>query len=140
MQKKFKSESLYVSKADKGNTVVIMKRNEYDGKVLDFLNTNGGKQIQFNITKFSKGARKYIDMTNLLLDQREKCFLKAMNPVPPRLYGLPKLHKQGVSIRPVVSYISSPTYRLCKFLDNWFKKQTNFQPQFSVKNTLELVN
>jgi hypothetical protein len=31
---------------------------------------------------------------------------------PPRLYGLPKIHKEGVPLRPIVSTIGAPTYRL----------------------------
>ena len=34
----------------------------------------------------------------------------------PRLYGLPKVHKQDVPLRPIVSFVSSPTYQLSKFL------------------------
>ena len=35
---------------------------------------------------------------------------------PPRLYGLPKIHKEGVPLRPIVSNIGAPTYQLAKFL------------------------
>ena len=34
----------------------------------------------------------------------------------PRLYGLPKVHKPDVPLRPIVSFVSSPTYALSKFL------------------------
>ena len=30
----------------------------------------------------------------------------------PRLYGLPKIHKEGVPLRPIVSNIGDPTYQL----------------------------
>ena len=36
----------------------------------------------------------------------------------PRLYGLPKVHKPGIPLRPIVSFISSPTYQLSKHLAN----------------------
>ncbi|KAG8240395.1 hypothetical protein J437_LFUL002538 [Ladona fulva] len=36
--------------------------------------------------------------------------------VPPRLYGLPKIHKPGVLLRPIISAIDTPTYHLYKFL------------------------
>jgi hypothetical protein len=44
---------------------------------------------------------------------------KRMTPyvsVPPRLYGLPKIHKKGVPLRPIMNCISSPTYALAKYL------------------------
>ncbi|XP_071439457.1 uncharacterized protein [Hetaerina americana] len=37
-------------------------------------------------------------------------------PVPPRLYGLPKIHKEGAPLRPIVSSIGAPTYNLAKHL------------------------
>ncbi|XP_045456272.1 uncharacterized protein LOC123666111 [Melitaea cinxia] len=35
-------------------------------------------------------------------------------PKPPKLYGLPKIHKANAPLRPIVSQIDSPTYRLAK--------------------------
>ena len=35
---------------------------------------------------------------------------------PPRLYGLPKIHKEEVPLRPIVSNICAPTYQLAKHL------------------------
>ena len=32
------------------------------------------------------------------------------------LYGLPKIHKPGIPLRPIVSFVSSPTYALSKHL------------------------
>ena len=32
------------------------------------------------------------------------------------MYGLPKIHKPDVPLRPIVSFYSSPTYQLCKHL------------------------
>ena len=33
-----------------------------------------------------------------------------------RIYGLPKIHKEGISLRPIVNTIGSPTYDLVKFI------------------------
>ena len=34
----------------------------------------------------------------------------------PLLYGLPKIHKPGIPLRPIVSFVNSPTYALSKHL------------------------
>ena len=34
----------------------------------------------------------------------------------PRIYGSPKIHKEGIPLRPIVNTIGSPTYHLAKFL------------------------
>jgi hypothetical protein len=35
---------------------------------------------------------------------------------PPRLYGLPNIHKESVALRPTVNNIGSPTSQLSKYL------------------------
>lgn len=37
-------------------------------------------------------------------------------PVPPRLYGLPKVHKDGVPLQPIVSNIGAATYPTAQHL------------------------
>ena len=41
-----------------------------------------------------------------------------MNPHAPILYGLPKIHKTNIPIRPVVSYVNAPVVKICKYLNN----------------------
>jgi len=45
-----------------------------------------------------------------------KLTLKPTNPLPPRLYGLPKIHEPDNPFRPIVSAINSLTYDLSRFL------------------------
>ena len=45
--------------------------------------------------------------------------------------------KKIYPISPIVSTVSSPTYKLCQYFDTWFKN-TNFEPAHSVKNTRTL--
>ena len=51
-----------------------------------------------------------------LLDDRTKKRLTPRYPIIPRIYGLPKIHKHGVPLRPIVNTIGSPTYDLAKYL------------------------
>ena len=48
----------------------------------------------------------------------KKCYhyLRCSNAITPRFYDLPKIHKSSVPLRPVVSFVNSPTYNLSKFL------------------------
>ena len=39
-----------------------------------------------------------------------------LTPSPPQMYGLPKVHKEGIPMRPIVSTIVSSSYRLAKEL------------------------
>jgi hypothetical protein len=42
--------------------------------------------------------------------------LRPVGTRPPRFYGLYKLHNEGVPLRPIVSNIGAPTYKLSKYL------------------------
>ena len=52
----------------------------------------------------------------IFADEEIKKKLIVSDPLVPRIYGLPKIHKPGVPLRPIVDTIGSPTYRLAKFL------------------------
>jgi len=135
-----KDYSLCIAKADKGNSVVVMDQFTYDRKIFDFINDNNGSIVNFNFSRFSYSVRKAIVKSEYVIEPCEKRFLISTNPIPPRLYGSLKVHKTNIPIRPVVSYVSSPTYGLCKHLNRWFKKCTNFRAAFSVQNTTELID
>lgn len=73
--------------------------------------------------------------------------LQHMNPRPPTFQGYVKTHKateelhlKDVPIRPVVATYQSPTYKLEKFLVNMFWKHSNWKPEYSIKNSIDLVN
>ena len=42
--------------------------------------------------------------------------LRSSGGQTPLLYGLPKIHKPGVPLRPIVSFVSSPSYELSRYL------------------------
>ena len=42
--------------------------------------------------------------------------LRSSDGLAPRLYGLPKIHKKGVPLRPIVSIVNSPIYNVSRYL------------------------
>ncbi|KAG8236965.1 hypothetical protein J437_LFUL016536 [Ladona fulva] len=65
--------------------------------------------------------------------------LRPQAPVPPRLYGLPKIHKEGIPLRPIVSAINSPTSLLAKFLSKLLTPHIE-NSIHHIKNSSEFVN
>lgn len=61
------------------------------------------------------------------------------NPNFPKLYGLPKIHKSDIPMRPVVSFFNTPVSDLSKFLNQFLIEILDFSPKFTVKNSLELI-
>ncbi|XP_021934007.1 uncharacterized protein LOC110836758 isoform X2 [Zootermopsis nevadensis] len=58
---------------------------------------------------------------------------------PPRLYGLPKIHKEGAPLRPIVSTIGAPTYRSAQYLAGLLGRLVGHSPRH-VKNSTEFIN
>lgn len=56
--------------------------------------------------------------------------------IAPKLYGLPKIHKQNVPLRPIVSSINSPAYSLSKFLGKILNNMTA-NSKYNVQNSLD---
>ena len=50
------------------------------------------------------------------IDEKIRDFLTPRYSSAPQMYGLPKVHKEGTPMRPIVSAISSPSYNLAKEL------------------------
>jgi len=57
---------------------------------------------------------------------------------PPRLYGLPKIHKEGVPLRHIVNNIGAPTYQLSKYLAGILSQLTG-NSAHHVKNSFHFI-
>jgi hypothetical protein len=54
------------------------------------------------------------------------------------MYGLPKIHKDGVPIRPIISAVNTYNYNLAKYLDKILKPLV--KDDFMIKDTFDFVN
>lgn len=57
----------------------------------------------------------------------------------PRIYGLPKIHKEGNPLRPICSSINAPGYTLCKFVSN-ILKGINSNSKYNVRDAIYFKN
>ena len=133
-----------ILKADKGNCTVIMDRPDYDQKINALLNDNDiySKLVTKRnpVNNIAKDVNDFV--YQLLLDNKIKqdkyYWLHCSKAVMPRFYGLPKVHKVNVPLRPIVSFVNSPTYNISKFLSIIIKPlMTN---RFSVKNSIDFID
>jgi hypothetical protein len=109
------NKSIVIRKADKGNVTVIMKKEEYFNKLKKLVDSSEYEILKSNPTSCLerkvnealklKEIKKY---TRLELAPR---YCKA-----PHIYGLPKIHKADLPLRPIVSSIGSPSHDLAKYL------------------------
>jgi len=55
------------------------------------------------------------------------------------MYGLPKIHKEGAPVRPIISGIGTYNYKLAKYLDRILKPLTT-NSNYIIKDTFDFVN
>ncbi|VDN18024.1 unnamed protein product [Dibothriocephalus latus] len=106
--------------ADKGRSTVVMDKVEYGAKVNDLLMDKDSyapstisklKKLVNNINKAVDKLRKSEALT-----RREALAAKATGAAMARFCYLPKLHKPGVPLRPIVFLRGTPTFGLSKWL------------------------
>ncbi|KAG8229594.1 hypothetical protein J437_LFUL002317, partial [Ladona fulva] len=111
-------ELLAALSAGKGNATVIMKSKEYHQKIRDILQDTSYKTLLRDPTDAlarKTAGKKFLSISVELEAEKERN-LRPPAAAPPRLYGSPKIHKDGIPLRPIVSAINSPTYNLAKYL------------------------
>ena len=58
----------------------------------------------------------------------------------PRLYGLPKTHKENVPMRPILSMVGSPTHKLAQWLASLLDPVAQKLNKFSVPDSFTFVD
>ena len=93
---------------DKGVSLVIMDRAEYNKKAEELLNTGTYKNIPDDPTR--KQKNKLISILKNIkaeggLNEDTYRRLYPTAAVASKFYGLPKIHKPGIPLRPIVSIV-----------------------------------
>lgn len=136
------NKEILVTTADKSKQTVIMEKSEYNRKMENLLNdTSTYKPIKKDPTAiFQKKTNTLIQQwaDELTISLKTASELKGNNALPPKIYGMPKLHKKDIPLRPVVSCVQSPTYKLEKYLSNILKNVVG-QTKNTVINSWEFV-
>ena len=140
LRKKVKENELITTKADKGNTMVILKNNEYISKTEKFIKEGPYKEVTSDHTsKFQARIKKLMKERNFINEYKKKSLIES-NPSIPKFRSQVKLHKEGLPIRPIVSFINAPTYKISKEVSRILKEVYNFEVKYSILNNIELIN
>ena len=93
----------------------------------------------YPINQISATVNQYV--WNLYQNQKinQKCYyyLHCSNAVSPRFYGLSKIHKSTVPLRPIVLFVNSPAYNLSKSLSRILSGLV--KNNYSVRNSREFL-
>ena len=115
-----KNSDIIIARPDKGKGVVLMDRCEYLSKLYTIVN-DSSKFTQLSHDPTEKRENRLQNFLYRLfkkgqLDEHTYKRIRPTGSVPSQLYGLPKLHKDNIPLRPIISQIGSYTYELAKFL------------------------
>ena len=143
-----KNPEIVISRPDKGRATVIMSAVEYRAKMMVILNDTtkfcrlgpcDGYDHTANIdTKLSKYLL-FLSKSHQIT-QYEHDRLAPTGSTRPRMYGLPKIHKKNIPLRPILSMSSSPQYKISKWLCAMLQTVLTLYNRHCVKDTFEFVD
>ena len=137
--KELREKPVFYIKADKGNKIVIMDKDDYDEQMSQKINNGPYRQLRANplpdmVKRFEKTVKECKDILENM------GHLKNSNPTLPRIKGLPKIHKPGNEMREIISAEGSPTQKLAKWLVKEFQAMPKKFFSRSVKTTQEFAS
>ena len=136
------NNNIVICKADKGNCIVILNKDAYMRKAENILK---GKQfVPLDNEKFHREREqelnKYIFslFKKGVIDNKLHFQLQSTSSSFSVFYGLPKVHKTGYPIRPIISTIVSYQYQLSKYLAKTIR-DARPQAKSYIKDSFEFV-
>ncbi|XP_075167963.1 uncharacterized protein LOC142240139 [Haematobia irritans] len=134
------NKNIIILEADKGNVTVGMEKLEYDTRMEKIVNDiMMYRKLKSDPTnKLQRINNELVDelFKHNIIDDSEKRRMKTEAAIAPRIYGLPKIHKQDYPLRPICSSINSPSSNLCKHLTTILNRLTE-NSKYNVKNSMQ---
>ncbi|CAF1659013.1 unnamed protein product [Adineta ricciae] len=115
-------KTIHITKPDKGRGVVILDHSDYLSKMNEIVNdTNTFRPLDADptIKEEAKLHRKLLALkASGFLSNEEYSICRRVGSQPARLYGLPKTHKDGIPLCPILSATGTFNYGVAKMLVN----------------------
>jgi len=128
------------TKADKGNSIIVIYIEEYNKKVNTFIANNSFHKTNNDITKrLQQDIRNTINECQNIIPKEERWKVINLNPTSPSIKGLIKIHKTETPIRPVVNWKNAPAYKAVRILARKLHTYISLPYCFNVKNTTHLI-
>jgi len=139
-----KNKDIIVTRPDKGRGVVILDKNEYIEKMESILRDKT-KFFQIEDDCTSLIIKREDQLNNMLrklkdshsIDKDTYSHLFTSGSKPGVLYGLPKVHKTGCPLRPILSAIGTLNYNISKYFVPILKTLTI--NEFTIHDTFSFV-
>ena len=128
--------------ADKGVSMVVLDSEDYTAKSETLLHQSNYKVLKTDPT--NKYKNKLIGLLKTIkaeggMDDITYKRLYPTGAVPPKYYGLPKVHKPGMPLRPIISSVGSVTHATAKELARIIKPLVGGS-QHHVRNNMDFIH
>ena len=130
---------------DKGSGVVVMNHKDYVEKMNAILSDS----MKFKLDSHQKDSVLSVEKTITsslqdlfkkgVIDKKTLEDLTPRGSITPRMYGLPKTHKSGIPLRPILSMTGSPYHKLAKWLTKVLEPIRSKMAVHSLKDTFQFV-
>ncbi|XP_049267759.1 uncharacterized protein LOC119378700 [Rhipicephalus sanguineus] len=138
------NKSIVILPADKGNATVVMNRDDYVSKMTEHLqdettyskiDRDPTRKIESELQKLLTDVFKFVPPEKKHLYNRLLCHTGSA----PAIYGLPKVHKPNVPLRPIVDYTRSPLHSLSGYLHDVLRPLVGRTSTY-VKDSVDFVD
>ena len=131
--------SIIILPADKGNTTMVIDRVEYSNKLADLISSGGYCKVKkYPTLKTERKLSQTLGKNKDLIPQTKYRQLIQHYSQLPHIYGLPKIHKDGIPLRPIVSNRGSACHPLSRFLEEIIRPRTGKSSSY-VKDSAHFV-
>jgi hypothetical protein len=135
IQTKLQEKNAMITRANKGNSIVILPTHHYENKIEKFLSDNNFHTVTADPTNtFRTQVRNTVNQSETLIPKDSKWKYINMNTSATSIKGLIKIHKQDQPIRPVVNWHNAPAYHLSKLFTNKINHLSPLPQAFNIKN------
>ena len=127
-------KDLVITRPDKGRATVIITKADYVEKMMKILNDGSKFKRLGPCEQHDRTLKEELSLQaflNRLLKLKEitaeQCdAIRPVGSIRPRMYGLPKVHKDSVPLRPILSMSGSPQFRISRWLCDMLKPVLEF--------------
>jgi hypothetical protein len=141
IKQKLLDNNSIITQADKGKTIVIIHKQEYDQYIDTFINNSNFTRLSKDPTStYQRFIKDSINKCRMLIpnEQKQKCYNS--NPNSSTLHTLIKLHKTPTIIRLIINWKNAPAHKLASFLTKTIGEYITLPNTFNVLNTMNLVS
>ena len=139
-----KNQSIVIKPCDKGGGICIMNTKDYLTKIHARLQDHDTyKPLTYNPTSAIINDActliEYIHSQHIIDKATKEFLLPPKNTSTPLFYGLPKIHKPGCPLRPIVSGCDGPTDHLSPYVTHFIQPLASNFPSH-IKDTKHFLN